>query len=205
MKSSHRRDGVFARILMLVCLGLCASVAAAQTFEITVDTSAIAGTNGYVDLQLNPADLLAPTVGASILDWTGSITLIGAPLVEGDVTGALPATVELSNSTAFNDYFQAVQFTDAFRFLLQFTGNASIPPSSLGTSFALSLYAANGLSPLLTGDASGSIVRFELLAGDVSYQTFGPAQVSPVPLPAAVWLLLSGMAGVLGVSRFRRS
>lgn len=203
MKSSQR-SGVLVRLFLLVCAGLCSSATFAQTFQITVDTSEIAGTNGYVDFQFNPADVIAPGASASISAWGGSITLFGAPAIEGSVVGTLPGTVSLLNSTAFNDYFHAVEFGDAFSFQVQFSGDFAVEPSLLATSFALSLYAADAMSPLLTNDVSGSIVRFELASSGVTFETFTPSvQVTPVPLPAAAWLLLSGLTGLIGVSRSR--
>ena len=202
---SIRRGRALAGFMLLICAVLGSSSALAQIFEVTVDTRAIAGTTGYVDFQLNPADISAPEVGASILDWADSITLLGAPVIEGSVTGALPDTVRLSNSAALNDYFQAVEFGDAIRFVVEFTGNPPFPSVRLGTSFALALYGEDAVSPLLSGDISGSLVRFELALGNISYETFSSvAQVSPVPLPAAAWLLLSGLSGLIGVSRVRR-
>lgn len=201
MKSSQR-SGALVRLFLLVCAGLCSSATFAQTFLITVDTSEIAGTNGYVDFQFNPADVSAPGASASISG--GSITLFGAPAIEGSVVGTLPGTVSLLNSTAFNDYFHAVEFGDAFSFQVQFSGDFAVEPSLLATSFALSLYAADAMSPLLTNDVSGSIVRFELASSGVTFETFTPSvQVTPVPLPAAAWLLLSGLTGLIGVSRSR--
>lgn len=200
---SIRRGGALASFLLLICAVLGSNPALAQVFQVTVDTRSIAGTTGYVDFQLNPADLSAPEVGASILDWAGSITLLGAPIVEGSVTGSLPETVQLGNSTAFNDYFHEVEFGDTISFLVEFTGNSPLP-ASLGTSFALALYGADAVSPLLSDDISGSLIRFELASGDPSYQAFTSlAQVTPVPLPAAAWLLLSGLTGLISVSRRR--
>ena len=205
-----QRSRALVHVLLLVCAGLCSSATFAQSYLITVDTSAIAGTHGYVNFQFNPADLLAPEADASILQWAGGITLLDAPLIEGSVTGELPGTVSLNNSTAFNDYFHAAQFGEAFSFVLQLAANVSIPTSSPGTSFALALYAADAMTPLLSGDISGSIVRFELRPDGVDYQTFGPdasspsvVQVSPVPLPAAAWLLLSGVVALFGAARSR--
>lgn len=204
MKSSQR-GGALVRILLLVCAGLCSSATFAQTFQITVDTSAIAGTTGYVDFQFNPADENAADASASISAWDGSITLFGSPTVEGSVTGSLPETVSLLNSTAFNDYFQTVEFGDTFSFVVEFSGDFAVESSSLATSFALSLYAADGVTPLLTDDVSGSIVRIELASDGVTVETFAPSvvQVTPVPLPAAAWLFLSGLTGLIGVSRSR--
>ena len=211
MSLSHYNRALM-QILLLVCAGLCSAATFAQSYRVTVDTSAIADTNGYVNFQFNPADLLAPEANASIFQWAGSITLLDVPVIEGSVAGALPGTVDLNNDTAFNDYLHAAQFGETLSFLLQFAGNSSVPASSLGTSFALALYAADATTPLLSDDVSGSILRFELGPDGVDYQTFGPdasspsvAQVSPVPLPAAAWLLLSGVVGLFATARSRMS
>jgi hypothetical protein len=188
------------QVLLVICAGLCASVASAQSYLVTVDTSELAGTDGYVNFQFNPADLGAPAAEASVLQWLGSTTLLDAPLIEGNVTGALPGTMTLSNGTAFNDYFHAAQFGDAFSFVVQFSGGVS--PSALGTSFALALYADDAATPLLTNDISGSLVCFELSSAGIDFLTSSSAvQVTPVPLPAAAWLLLSGIVTLGGAAR----
>ncbi|MFC4313717.1 NF038129 family PEP-CTERM protein [Steroidobacter flavus] len=142
------------------------------------------------------------TCPTSLLQWIGSTTLLDAPLIEGNVTGSLPTTVTMNNGTAFNDYLPAAQFGEAFSFVVQFSVN--VTPSVLGTSFALALYAADGMTPLLTDDVSGSLVRFELSATGIDYLANSLAvQVTPVPLPAAAWLLLSGMVTLFGAVRRR--
>lgn len=179
-------------VVMVICAGLFASIASAQSYLVTVDTSELAGTEGYVNFQFNPADLAAPAAEASILQWLGSTTLLDAPLIEGNVTGSLPSTVTMNNGTAFNDYFHAARFGEAFSFIVQFSGNVS--PATLGTSFALALYAGDGATALLTDDVSGSLVRFELSSAGIDYLASSSAvQVTPVPLPAAAWLLFSGI------------
>lgn len=200
MKSFQPRG--LLHVVLLICAGLFSSVTFAQSYLVSVDTSSIAGSNGYVDFQFNPADLTAPAAEASILQWIGNVTLLDAPLVEGDVTGVLPGTVSLGNGTAFNDYFQAAAFGNSFSLVLNFDSSAA-PSSLLGTSFALALYAADGTTPLLSDDLSGSILRFELLGDGIDSISSSAVQVAPVPLPAAAWLFLSGIAGVFGVRRSR--
>jgi len=191
-------------VVLLMCAGLCASVASAQSYLVTVDTRDYAGTDGYVNFQFNPADLTAPAASATVLQWLGSTTLLDAPLIEGNVTGSLPGTVTMNNGTAFNDYFHAAEFGNVFSFVVEFSGN--VAPSVLGTSFALALYAADGVTPLqLEGDIySGAIARFELTSEGVDFWNSPYVQVTPVPLPAAAWLLLSGIVTLTGVTRARR-
>lgn len=193
---------------LLLCL-LCIPAVHAATYQVTVDTSSLEGTNGYVDFQLNPADISAPGAIAEVSNLQGSMVLFSNPDIFGDISGALPGTLTLSNGTAFNDYFQAVQFGHSFSFTLDIGGEFLTQPSLLGSSFALSLYAVDGVNPLLSSDVSGAVAIFELANQSVAFQTFADsngthaAQVSTVPVPAAGWLLLSGLLGMCGFARRR--
>jgi hypothetical protein len=194
--------------VLCVC-ALGTSAAQAAMYQVSVDTSSLAGSNGYLDLQLNPADVSAPTATAAISNLQGSLTLLAAADVAGGAGGALPGVVSLNNSSAFNDYFQSVQFGNVFSVILDINGDFLTQPSLLGTSFALSLYAADGINPLLSTDASGALVIFALANQAITFQTFADtngthaAQVAPVPLPAGVWLLLSGLLGIARLTRKR--
>lgn len=211
MKTSHpprRSIAAITQAVLLICVGLCSASALAETYRVVVDTNALNGTNGFLDFQLNPANLSAPSGAAQITDFIGSVSLLSAPLIEGNVAGLLPGAITLANSTPFNDYFQSVQFGNSFSFTLDFSGDFLSLPSLSGTSFALSLYGADAVTPLLTTDVSGSVLRFELAASNATFETF-PAtiggapivQVAPVPLPAAAWLLLSGVIGLARMAR----
>lgn len=193
---------------LLLCV-LSLSAADAATYQVTVDTTALTGSVGYLDLQFNPADTSAPAATADISNLQGTLSLLATADLIGDVMGTLPAAVSFTNSTAFNDYFQSVQFGSVFSVMLDIDGDFLTQPSLLGTSFSLSLYAADGINPLLSTDASGALVIFELANQTITAQTFADdngihaAQVSAVPLPAAVWLLISGLLGVGGFTRRR--
>jgi hypothetical protein len=176
--------------------------AMAVPFRVDLNTSPLAGSSGFVDLQLNPADGLAPSATATVTGAAGDLVLQGAPLIDGAVQGALPGTVTLANGTAFNDYFQTAVFGNSFSFLVDFAGDFLSSLSASGSSFALSLYDDDGVSPLLTTDPSGALLRFDLSAAGITFQTFADAQgrtaatVTPqaaAPVPAPTPLLLMGV------------
>jgi hypothetical protein len=198
-------------IVSVLALFVVANTASAASYQISVNTSDIGGLTGYLDLQLNPADGSTPQALATISLLNGDIGFIAPPELTGNVSGALPGSVFLTNSTPYNDYFHAIQFGSTFSFTLTLDGDFLNQPSTTGTSFAISLYAQNGVGefiPLLTTDPAGTLVRFELANQGITYTTFDDgsghyaAQVTPpVPVPAAIWLLVSGLAGVVGMGR----
>lgn len=194
---------------LLLCCALCSPSAFAAMYQVTVDTSSLAGTTGYLDIQLNPADTTAPAATAAVSGLTGDLTLLDSAVMEGDASGSLSGTVTLGNSSAFNDYFQQVEFGSVFSILIDIDGDFLSESSLLGSALALSLYAADGATSLLSSDVSGSLLLFDLGSTGIAYTVFADdngnfaAQVAPVPLPAGVWLLLSGLLGMARVARRR--
>lgn len=193
---------------LLLCLQLLSGQALAVPFLISVDTSPLQGTSGFLDLQLNPADAATPGATSVISAFAGNLGLVGGAAPEGDVTGTLPGTLQLRNTTVFNSYFQAVQFGDLFQFVVDFTGDFITQASLSGSSFSVSLFS-DALSPLLTNDVSGSLLRFELLAGNVTFQAFqvngrAAANVTPIALPATSTLFAAGMLLMLSQVLRRR-
>jgi len=194
---------------LVLCLQLFSARAGAVPFLISVDTSPLQGLSGFLDLQFNPADVGTPGALANISAFAGNLGLVGTPIVDGDVSGMLPGAVQLGNTGVFNAYFQAVQFGSLVRFVVDFTGDFLTQPSLLGTSFSVGLLN-DGFMPLLTNDASGSLLRFELQAGNVTFQAFQAngrvaATVTPVPLPATSALFAAGLLLLFGQALLRRS
>ena len=195
----------FALASLVLCLQLFSARASAVPFLISVDTSPLQGSSGFLDLQFNPADVGTPGALATLSAFAGNLGLVGAPTLDGAASGTLPGALLLGNTAPFNAYFQAVQFGSLFSFVVDFTGDFLTQSSLLGTSFSVGLLN-DGLAPLLTNDVSGSLLRFELQAGNVTFQAFQAngrvaASVTPVSLPASSTLFAIGMllllAGVL--------
>ncbi len=192
------------RLVAALSLLLSLSTAhAAMLYHVSVDTSAVNASSGYIDLQFNPGDSSAPAATALLSGFGGSITLLPTVTTDGAVTGVLPGSLTFANSTAFNDVFQSVLFGSNFSFDISFDGDFLNASGSTGTSFVVGLYAADGMTSLLTTDLNGTVLTSELVPGGVvTHTTFAAdvlgspsvVAVTPVPLPAGVWLLLSGLS-----------
>jgi hypothetical protein len=200
-------------IMGLLLVGL-ESPAMALTYQVTVDTSTLSGTTGYVDLQFNPGTIAAPGAQAALSSFGGPTLISNDPQTgaTGSVTGALPGPLVFSNTTQYNDFFQAVTFGTTTSFNVNFTGAFTTASSGSNTTFSLSFYDATGTNPIFTTDPSGfgSILRMDLAPGG-GITTFNTAiipsavSVAAVPVPAAVVLFGSGLVGLLGWQRKRLS
>src|ERR1700693_1308573 len=80
-------------------------LADAITYQISVDISSINSSSGFLDFDFAPGnDSQAAFV--TISDFSTDGSLVGAPQVNGGVSGTLPGALTINNSTQFNDYFQ---------------------------------------------------------------------------------------------------
>src|SRR5438045_3371420 len=92
--------------------------AAPLQFQVTIDTSSIGGTGGSLDIQFNPGLPPSDAATATVSTFAPVANIGGAPAVIGDVSGDLTTTLALTNSTPFNDYFQAFTYGSRISFLL---------------------------------------------------------------------------------------
>ncbi|MBJ6724227.1 NF038129 family PEP-CTERM protein [Geomesophilobacter sediminis] len=182
--------------LLTVAALLCASTSAFASYEIDFDvnTTSLAATGGYIDLQYNNG-LSATLANASVLNFSTDGALVGSPMTVGSVTGSLPTTVSFTNAGGMNDYFHQMTFGNNVHFHLTVDQVA-------GNSFGLSFYGADGLTPLLTSDPNGYAAIADITASGLNL-TVNSAQVaaSQTPIPAAAWLLGSGLMGLAGIRR----
>ena len=176
-------------------------------YHVTVDTSALNGQSGYVDFQFNPGDSSAELATAAISNLSPVANLNPSDPGNsswGTVTGSLTSTLTLTND--FSDFFEAFSYGNSISFDLVLSGPAvNSPSSTIGSAFAFSLYAADGASPLLTIDSSGSVLTVYISSGGTtSVQTFPQSftestpvasadPVSAVPAPCAMVLLASAL------------
>jgi hypothetical protein len=189
-------------IAALLCFASVAS-AGTITYEVTVDTSSIAGTAGSLDFNFNPGPLVTQAASLQILNFAGNGTLGGAPSLTGDVSGGpLPTTVTFDNGTGFNDYFQGFTFGSTISFDVILYGPALSSPdgtSTSGSAFAFSMFSdAAGTIPTLTSDTTDGfafIVNVNL-DGTATLTNFSPeTSITTVSEPRS--LVLIGTAIVL--------
>jgi hypothetical protein len=210
-----------ARLLHFLAIGAVAFAisgekawADAITYPVLVDTSAADGLSGFLDFQFAPGDASTQPAFISITNFISDGTLVGPPQVNGGVSGALPGTLMIDNSTAFNDYFEPFTFGSSFTFNLTLEGAALQSPNGTansGSTFGLALFDG-AQNPILTTDPNGfaGLVNVEL-DGSTDTVVFpsdsnGGApvvQFVATPEPATLGLSLIGILGLVWLRRRR--
>ena len=165
-----------------------------------MNTSSVSGTTGTLDFQFNPGNTLtSQPASVQILDFTGATYLAGSQQDAGGASGGpLPATIDLSNSTSFNDDFEGVDFGSSVFFVLDFGGPAVNSPNGTSTSqsqFTFSLFSdSNGTVPLFSGDPGGVGGAVTVnLNGSLTTVANQNLQFAQVPEPSSLWLWGSGL------------
>jgi hypothetical protein len=181
-------------LVIAVIMFAATSAFADYSYNFDVNTSSVMGQTGYIELQFNPG-ISSGSASAVITNFTSDGTFGGAPAVTGAVTGALPTTVTINNTTGWNDYYQAITFGNGVQFSLNLAGSPD-------NSFGLSFYGSDGVTPLLTSDPSGFATTIDMNANSAAINNnSSQVSVAATPIPAAAWLFGSGLMGLAGIRR----
>src|ERR1035441_9156374 len=184
-------------LFLIVLLGTVSVASADIMYQVTVDTSAISGTAGSLDLQFNPGPLVSQSAFLQILSFASNGTLAGSPQLTGDVNGTLPGTLTFDNGTGLNDYFEGFTFGSNLLFDVKLYGPAVNSPDGLSTSgstFAFSMFCdAAGTIPALTTDTTNGFaftvdVNLDGTTTMTNYSsqtTVAPVTSSGTPEPAS--------------------
>lgn len=184
---------LFLRALLALAIAVGAPAAlAGPMYRVSLDTSSLAGTNGYLDLGLNG---LGGTTGfATIKNFSGAF--IGDGLVFGDAGGDVGSTVVLGNGTGFNFFDQLVEFGGTVSFDVSF--------SELAGNNGL-LFSVAFMTPAFDAylGAPGNLLEISLMPGEPNVLDVlaDGVDVTAVPEPSD-WLLLA--TGLVLISFTRR-
>jgi len=204
-------------VAALVLLSACS--AAANSFLVTVNTSAVNTNSGFLDFQFNPGAPTSQAAVASILNFNadgGALVFnLNSPQVTvGVLGGPLPAPVTFTNALAANEVFQQFTFGTFFSFVLSLSGPALSSPDGVataGSTFGVGLFD-QGQNPILTNQPSGFAGSVDVnLDGTTTATSFptgsgGPSVVTfqALPEPGTMLLLGFGAAGVFMLRKVLR-
>ncbi len=128
-----RRRLVSGTLAVLMLALLFAGAAGAQvTYLVTVNTAALSG-QGFLDFQFNPGISSQPAT-AAISAFIPEASLAASSTTAGNVTGTLPPSITLTNSTPYNDEFIGITFGTSLNFLVTLGGPTVTSPNSAAIS-----------------------------------------------------------------------
>jgi hypothetical protein len=191
-------------LLTLCGLGGPAAFAASSSsvqYMVTVNTTSVLATDGYIDFQLNPTAMPTQPANADVANFfTDGVLDPAAPFsgTTGEASGTLPGTVTLTNSESTNEYTEGMTpFGTTITFDLDFYGPAlSNPNGDGGGSFYLDFFDPNG-NYLLDPNSNGYALEIDINGNgttSVAYQSSDITIEGPtfVPEPGSMALLLFG-------------
>jgi hypothetical protein len=201
---TKKRSTIWLQAVVAVCAILLlpgGARASLITWEITVNTSALEGTPGYLDFQFNPGDTLFDPASATLSGFVSDGTLTGALSdVGSDVTGTLPGTVVLNNDL-LNDHTEGFTIGSFFDVFVTVDIPNVSGSATGGNRFSLDVQDS-GYNSLLGGFPAVEI-DLDATTGQptITNNSGGAAVVNQTPEPASLLMIVSGLAGVLAIRK----
>lgn len=202
---------LLATALTFAATSAFASYTQDYSANVTVNTSALAGTTGYLYLQYdNEGTTVAST---AVVSATGAA--FGAQDTQDVANGAAvtgttlasPSSVSFLNTNTVNDFLQQVTFGQTLSFNVNLNSTPSaITPTEVST-LSIGVFAdAFGATPLLnvTGNGNANLagtvaaINLEDNGTGSAVSLDASTTATPTPIPAAFWLLGSGLVGLVG-------
>ena len=196
------------------------SLASADLYDVTINTSSIAGTLGSLDFNFDPGPLVTQPASLQILNFASDGSLVTCAVnvqgfcSTGDVSGQLPGALTFDNAAGFNDYFDDFTFGSTIYFQASLYGPALSSPdgvSTSGSAFAFSMFAdIAGTIPVLTSDTTAGFA-FTADVGldgtttvtDFSTQASVVPAIVSTPEPSGTCLILIEICSFLGLSIYK--
>ena len=196
-------------------LAVCSLTSRADTFHVTVDTTGLSGSSGYLAFDVVNGDGIYSNNTASVSAFSATPTFSGGVNTNTlGASGSLPGNLTVQDAENWNESLQGITYGNALSFDLSFTNNfGSGSPDEFSffllDSSMMSIASSDMSGALFTVDAVGgpsnSLTVFDSQTPGVSW-TVTPA--STVPEGNSLALLLGGCVPALLISivcRVRRA
>ena len=191
---------LFLRALLAFSIAVGAPAAlAGPMYRVSVDTSAFAGSTGFLDLGFNGGD--SADAIARIGNFSGAF--LSDVMYLGSASGDAAGGVILGNGEGQNFFDQAVTFGGLFSFDVSFETSNDV----FGTRFSVALF--NDLMDAYLG-ADGSLFTIDLEPGRADALVVNApglvqvAQIAEVPEPGEWLLLATGLLLIVATRRMQQ-